>query len=314
MKEIVILSGKGGAGKTTIAASFNVIAENNVAVDADVEAANLKFLLRLQDDVRTKAFFGMKRAKIDPDICTDCGACEEICQFGSIYHDETNYDNPVMQVNTNACEGGATCTHVCPVDAITMVDHKAGETYQSTTEYERMLFHANLHLGEENTGMLVAEVRRQAKTYADKLDKDWIIVDGPPGTGCPVTSATTGANFVVLAIESSLSGLSDFTRILDLVVNFWLPRAVIINKYDLNEKVTSQIENICKERRVPILGKLPYDTAIQVALANQSPVVLSDPDSESSCILRNVWDKLVEVIDKDQKEEFEMDLGMIDRV
>ncbi len=297
MREIVVLSGKGGAGKTTITASLNILAQNNVAGDVDVEAANLQFLLGLDKHEETKAFYGMKRAKIDPEICINCGECVKVCQFESIIE---NHEKEVHEVLINSCEGCATCQLVCPVDAIEMQTHQAGEFYRSSTKSGIPLFHANLFLGEENTGMLVAEVRKQIREYAETHNMDWMIIDGPPGTGCPATSTMTGADFVILAVEASLSGISDFERVLDLIDSFRLKRGVIINKYDINPKLTSQIEKICNDRLVPVLAKIPYDRVMQEALAHEVPIVKYAPNSKPALALISAWEKLQDVIDKDQ--------------
>lgn len=306
MKEIVVLSGKGGAGKTTISASFNVLAKNNIAVDTDVEAANLQFLLRKDREISTKSMLGMKRAEIDPDTCVGCSACIDACRFHSI-----NIVDDVHVVKKSSCEGCATCTLVCPVDAISMIPYEAGKIYQSTTEYNKTLFHANLNLGEENTGMLVSEVRRQAKEFAEENNLGWIIIDGPPGTGCPVSSAATGTNFVILAIEASVSGVSDFLKVLALVESFWIPRAVIINKYDFNPESTAAIEKKCIERHVPIIGKIPYDKAIQEALSDQEPIVLHAPESEGAKAIIEAWERFQEIVDKDPTDNYLMKFNVV---
>ncbi len=299
MKEVVIISGKGGAGKTTVSAALNYIAKNNVSVDADVEAANLQFLLGLGEEHSKTPFIGMKRAEIDPELCTNCGLCQEACVFNSIIELEDR-----REVVTSNCEGCTTCTYVCPENAISMVTHRAGDIHHADTLYDKDIFYANLYLGEENTGMLVSKVRADAKEFAIENNYEWLIVDGPPGTGCPATSAITGCDFVIVVVEASVAGVADFNRTLDLIDNFRLKRAVVINKFDINEKMTSEVHRICENRMVPvpIIGKIPYSTEVQLALADQVPMNKYDPDDEVSVELDNVWTKLKEIIDVEQMQ------------
>ena len=307
MKEVVIISGKGGAGKTTVSAALNYIAKRNVSADADVEAANLQFLLGLEEEYNKTPFIGMKRAEIDPDLCTNCGLCQEACVFNSIIELEDQ-----RKVITSNCEGCTTCTYVCPEHAISMKEHQAGDIHHANTTYGKDIFYADLYLGEENTGMLVSKVRSDAQEFAKANEFDWLIVDGPPGTGCPATSAITGCDFVLVVVEASVAGVADFNRTLDLIDNFRIKRAVVINKYDINEEMTSEIHKICENRiaPVPIIGKIPYSTEVQLALADQVPINKYDSEDIVSIILNEVWNKLIEIIDVEQMQ-FDADLSLV---
>ncbi|MHA1912708.1 MAG: ATP-binding protein [Candidatus Kariarchaeaceae archaeon] len=295
MNEIVILSGKGGAGKTTVTAALCALAENLVAADCDVEAANLKFLLNyLPEDPENKVeeFYGMKRAVIDPEECTNCGKCEEICRFHAI--EEIDFSRKVI---TSSCEGCAACTIVCPEpEAIKMVKHQAGEIYHSKTKLNISLVHASLGIGEENSGLLVAEVRKRSGELVKNQEIDLVLVDGPPGTGCPAASSLTGANFVILVVEASVSGMADFHRIAELIDGFKIPKAVIINRYDINDEATETIRKYCEENDIPLLGKVPHDITCQKALADELPVVLYDKEAPASIALIESWKNLRETL------------------
>jgi MinD superfamily P-loop ATPase len=262
VKEIVVLSGKGGTGKTSIVGSFAAIAKNKVLADCDVDAADLYLLLspRVREE---KEFWSGQTAFIDSEECTQCGICQEVCRFGAI----KNYI-----VDPISCEGCGFCYQVCPVGAITMRENMAGHWFISDTKYGP-LSHARLGIAQENSGKLVALVRQNAKSIADKENLDCIITDGPPGIGCPVISSLSGASLALLVTEPTLSGMHDLGRIIDVCHHFGIPALVCINKYDLNEENACQIEGYCQNQGLKVISKIPFDNVVTEALVQGMPVV-----------------------------------------
>jgi MinD superfamily P-loop ATPase len=262
MKEIVILSGKGGTGKTTIVASFAALARNKVMVDCDVDAADLYLLL--QPTVRkSEEFWSGTTAVIDKKFCTGCGICEQVCRFDAIKH---------FKVDPISCEGCGFCFHVCPEDTIRMKDNLAGHWFISDSKYGPLV-HARLGIAQENSGKLVALVRQEAKTLAQEQGFDYILSDGPPGIGCPVISSLSGANLALLVTEPTLSGMHDLDRVLGVCHHFGVPALVCINKYDINEENTASIQSLCTDMGVEVASKIPFDNVVTEALVNGLPVV-----------------------------------------
>jgi len=262
MNEIVILSGKGGTGKTTIVASFAALAQDKVMVDCDVDAADLYLLL--QPAAReTEEFWSGKTAFIDRQFCTACGVCEEVCRFEAISN---------FKVDPISCEGCGFCFHVCPEETIRMRNNLAGHWFISDTRYGPLV-HARLGIAQENSGKLVAVVRQNARRIAEEQGLSHIISDGPPGIGCPVISSLSGANLALLVTEPTLSGMHDLDRILGVCRHFGVPALVCINKYDLNEENARQIEGFCQGQGVEVLSKLPFDNVVTEALVQGLPVV-----------------------------------------
>ncbi|MFA7467412.1 MAG: ATP-binding protein [Desulfotomaculaceae bacterium] len=262
MKELTVISGKGGTGKTSVTGSFAVLAEKHVLVDCDVDAANLHLILSPQV-LHRESFPGMPRVEIVTEKCTDCGLCQELCRYDTIV------DGIVDEIS---CEGCLVCYHACPEKAIRLVDNIAGEWYISKTQYGPMV-HARLGIAQENSGKLVAEVRRRATALAQEQDKDLIITDGPPGIGCPVISALGGSNLALVVVEPTLSSIHDLVRVLNLTEHFKIQTAVCINKWDINPENTIEIEEICQNRKVTLAGRLRYDPAVVVAAMEGKPVV-----------------------------------------
>ncbi len=262
MKEVVILSGKGGTGKTTIAGSLAALAKEKVLADCDVDAADLHLLL--SPSVKQKSeFWSGQVAHIDEDRCTECGLCQEICRFNAIKD---------FRVDPVSCEGCGFCSHVCPVEAITMEETMSGYWFFSNTKYGPLV-HARLGIAQENSGKLVALVRQQAKQIAEERSLDYIISDGPPGIGCPVISSLSGASIALLVTEPTLSGMHDLARVLGVCRHFGVPALVCINKYDLNEENTQQIESQCLSLGVDIAGRVPFDNVVTQSIAQGVPVV-----------------------------------------
>jgi len=262
MKEVVVLSGKGGTGKTTIAASFAALAESKVLVDCDVDAADLYLLLEPQIKQENE-FWSGQVAVINKEKCTECGLCQEVCRFGAIED---------YLVDKISCEGCGLCSQVCPVDAVTMQPCMAGHWFISDTRYGTLV-HARLGIAEENSGKLVALVRNNAKLIAEKQNLDYIISDGPPGIGCPVIASLSGASLALLVTEPTLSGIHDLERVIAVCRHFGIPTLVCINKYDINEENSYRIENYCYQQGIELAAKIPFDNVVTQAIVSGIPVV-----------------------------------------
>jgi MinD superfamily P-loop ATPase len=262
MREIVVLSGKGGTGKTSIVASFAALAQKKVLADCDVDAADLHLMLKPEVE-EEKEFWTGQVAFINEQKCTECGLCQQVCRFGAIND---------FRVDPISCEGCGFCHHVCPVDAIVINGAMAGHWFISKTKYG-YLSHARLGIGQENSGKLVALVRRNAKALADREGSDLIVTDGPPGIGCPVISSLSGANLALLVTEPTLSGIHDLERVIDVCCHFGVPALVCINKYDINEENTSRIETYCYGRGIRVAAKIAFDNVVTEAIVYGLPVV-----------------------------------------
>ena len=262
MKEIVVLSGKGGTGKTSIVGSFAALAKNKVLADCDVDAADLHLILN--PEVRENhEFWSGQVAHIDKNNCTECGLCVDLCRFNAIRD---------FTVDSVSCEGCGFCSQICPAEAITMKENLSGHWFISDTKYGPLV-HARLGIAQENSGKLVALVRQQARQLAEKNGFNWLISDGPPGIGCPVISSLTGASLALLVTEPTLSGIHDLERVLEVCRHFGVPALVCINKYDLNEENTRKIENYCLEQGVELAANIPYDNAVTEAIVRGIPVI-----------------------------------------
>jgi len=262
MKEIVVLSGKGGTGKTSIVASFASLAQSKVLADCDVDAADLHLLLKPKVK-EEKEFWSGRVAFIDEEMCTECGLCQELCRFEAIRD---------FKVDPVSCEGCGFCYQVCPVDAIAMKDSMSGHSFISETKYG-YLCHARLGSAQENSGKLVALVRQNAKLIAERENLDYIITDGPPGIGCPVISSLSGANLALLVTEPTLSGIHDLERVIGVCRHFGVPVLVCVNKYDLNEENTYRIESYCANEGIEVTARISFDNVITKAIVQGLPVV-----------------------------------------
>ena len=280
MKEIVVLSGKGGTGKTTIVGSFAVLAQSKVLVDCDVDAADLYLLLEPKAK-ETHDFQSGQTAYIDEERCTQCGLCEDVCRFEAIRD---------LHVDPLSCEGCGFCAQVCPADAITMQQNLAGQWFISDTKYGALV-HARLGIAQENSGRLVAEVRRSAKLIAEAEGLDYIISDGPPGIGCPVISSLSGVNLALLVTEPTLSGMHDLDRVLGVCRHFGVPALVCINKYDINKENSRQIRSFCQEQGTDVIAEIPYDNVVTEALVQGLPVVEYSP-GEVTQKIKELWEKV----------------------
>lgn len=282
MQELVIISGKGGTGKTSLTAAFAALAQPVALADCDVDAADLHLMLRPRIRQREE-FRSGATAVIDAERCVQCGACRAACRFDAI--DEAFVVDPL------ACEGCRVCLYACPVQAVTMAENVCGEWFVSDTDYGVMA-HAALGVAAENSGKLVATVRQQAKRIAAEEGRDLILIDGSPGIGCPVISSIAGASLVCVVTEPTLSGLHDLRRVIDLTAHFNIPATVCVNKADINPEMTAQIAAYCAERALPVAGTLPYDPLITEAVIRQKPVTELAPDAAISRLIQQMWERL----------------------
>ncbi len=265
MKELVVISGKGGTGKTSITAAFAALAQGAVLADCDVDAADLHIVLS-PSVKQTSDFSGGRQAAIDPAKCIGCGRCAAICRFEAIHLDGPG--NGVIQktyaVDPVACEGCKVCVEFCPVKAIGFHDAINGRWFVSDTRFGPMI-HARLGIAEENSGKLVTLIRRKAKEIAEERKLDLVIVDGSPGIGCPVIASITGADLVLVVTEPTLSGRHDLARVADLAANFGIKTLLCINKADINPQMTAQISEEARRRGITVVGEIPYDDAFTKA-------------------------------------------------
>ncbi len=281
MKQLTIISGKGGTGKTTIAAAFASLAKNAVIADCDVDAADLHLILK--PEIReTQVFIGLKVAVIDDSKCINCGICRDHCRFDAI---DENF-NVIM----DGCEGCGVCEFVCPEDAIHLEDRKSGHSFISETRFGPMA-HARLWTAEEASGKLVTVVRNNAIDLARELEKELVIIDGPPGIGCPVIAAISGVDLVLIVTEPSLSGISDMERILSVSDHFGIPATVCINKYDINIENTEKIEQYCREQDIPVVGRIPYDNITTRAMIAEKSVI-EYTSGDFSNTVTGIWNKV----------------------
>ena len=287
MRELVILSGKGGTGKTSVAASFGILAAGTVILaDCDVDASNLHLLMR-PEAIKSEAFFSGELAKINSESCINCNKCEEVCHFDAVYHDAETY-----YINTLNCEGCGYCAVVCPTLAIEMNPARSGDLFISEIKTGDIMAHARLFPGADNSGKLVARVKSEAKKLAEKYQRELIIVDGAPGIGCPVVSSLSGANYVILVTEPTASGLHDLIRLVEVLKKFRLKAGCIINKADLHPNKALEIENFCTANEIDILGKLPYDKAFTEAMVQGKTIV--ETNKQIRILFEEIWNTINE--------------------
>ena len=286
MRELVVCSGKGGTGKTSVVASFAALADNCVLADCDVDAADLHLILspRLE---RREEFSGGKQAEIDADQCIGCGVCQAFCRFSAITENYNPDGSVSFAVDPLACEGCGVCVHFCPEHAVEFPDAVSGEWYLSETRHGPLV-HARLGIAAENSGKLVSLVRKQAKSLAVKTAKNLVIVDGPPGIGCPVIASITGADRVLIVTEPSKTGLHDLRRVHDLARFFDIPVSVCVNKHDINDAVCDEIISYCEENGLPVAGKIPYDPLVTGAQLEATSVVERN-SSPAAQAIKDTW-------------------------
>ncbi|RKY70530.1 MAG: cobyrinic acid ac-diamide synthase [Candidatus Latescibacterota bacterium] len=287
-RELVIISGKGGTGKTSIAGAFAALAGNAVVSDCDVDASDLHLLLQPQV-MESGDFSGGVIAEIDQAKCTQCGRCKEACRFEAIQRIEV--DGKIQyQIDAIACEGCGVCALVCEVGAVKTEDAINGQWFVSETRFGPMT-HAELGVAEENSGRLVTLVRDKATHIASDRAEGMVIIDGAPGTGCPVISSLTGADYALIITEPTVSGIHDMRRILDVTRHFGIPAGVVVNKYDLNTDMTKQIKAVAREYNAQFIGTIPYDTKITEAQMEGLSVVEYTNGRVAECI-KQIWVKI----------------------
>ena len=288
MKELVVISGKGGTGKTSLAASFAVLADRPVIADCDVDAADLHLILSPKVLKRHK-FYSGHQAVIRSEDCTGCGLCLEYCRFGAIKMNGLAPGKAEFSIDPITCEGCGLCVRLCPVKAIDFFERLCGEWMVSKTDCGPMV-HAKLGVAAENSGKLVTLVRRQARRIAEEENRSIIITDGPPGIGCPVIASVTGASLALVVTEPTLSGEHDMERVLSLTRHFGIPAAVCVNKWDINVEMTERIENRAQQSGARIAGRIRYDPIVTKAQM-QGMAVVETKTAIANDILQ-IWDQL----------------------
>lgn len=283
MKELVILSGKGGTGKTSLTAAFAALEGNRVLCDADVDAADLHLLMAPDIQQRTD-FMGGGLARINQQKCTFCGLCRDLCRFGAI--------NEVFEVDPIGCEGCGVCVDFCPEKAIDFPIQTCGEWFLSETRFGPMV-HARLGIAEENSGKLVALVRNEARKLAEARGIDLILTDGPPGVGCPVIASLGGAAALLIVTEPTVSGIHDMTRVIELADHFKVPAMICVNKFDLNFEQTKEIEGRAKDQAVTVVGKIPFDPVFTQAMVQGKTVSEYDCVSMITTEIKQIWDTIM---------------------
>jgi len=289
MKQIVILSGKGGTGKTSLAAAFAFLAHQGpsparaVLADADVDAANLELVLQ-PECLETHDFIGGSIAVIDPERCQSCGVCEQVCRFDAIQPSAPEY-----QVDPVRCDGCAACVYQCPEAAIRMQPQLVGQWRRSQSRYGP-LFHAELRPAQENSGKLVTLVKQQARLAALDGGYPLLIVDGPPGVGCPVISAVSGADLALIVAEPTISGVHDMQRILETTAHFRIPALVCINKADIYPDGAASIEAFCQDQGIGLVGRIPFDESVTQAMLNGEPVCAYRSGAPAALAMQRVWE------------------------
>ena len=286
-KEIVVISGKGGTGKTSVTASLAFLAGNEAVIaDCDVDAADMHLLL-MPDLAHSEEFFSGQIASINNALCTNCGLCQSICRFKAISNSNDNY-----VINKIDCEGCGYCARICPSGAIKMEDSHTGSLHISNSRMNNTLVHAELQIAAENSGKLVTKVRQEAKRIAKETNTEYIIIDGSPGIGCPVVASITGTSFVVIVTEPTVSGYHDLSRISELVKKFNIKMGCVINKSDLNTQLTYQIKEFLISNNIELLTVLPYDNVFTKAITAGKTVVEYATKSVIESNLAKCWDKI----------------------
>ena len=284
--EIVVVSGKGGTGKTVLASSLAGLMDDLVIADCDVDAPDMHLVLD-PITVKHEDFSGSKVASIDTDTCTSCARCHEVCRFGAV-REVIEGEMRTYSIDDLACEGCGVCAWICPAGAIDLRDAPTGNWYVSRTRFGKMI-HAKLGVAQETSGKLVTVVRREARCEAIADGSAFVLIDGPPGIGCPVIASIAGADLAVIVTEPTLSGLHDLKRILGLARHFELRTAVVINKHDLNSEMCSQIEGFLEEEGIPLAGRIRFDEEVGTAIAAGKTIV-EYSDSEAAGEIRSIAD------------------------
>lgn len=280
--ELTVISGKGGTGKTTIAVAISELEKQTVKVDCDVDAPNL-YLYYEGKDIKREDFSGGKKAVVDEALCTQCGECQRICQFNAI---ENGKLRPFR------CEGCGACVLVCPSGAVKLIDEKSADMYITETP-QGILSRAVMEVGSEGSGKLITYLRKNAKEYAG--ENTITVIDGSPGIGCPVISSITAVQAVLVVTEPTQSGAEDFLRIVKLCKQFGIPTFICINKADINEEVSFQIERYSRENGLYLVGKIPYDDTVMQSINELKPIIYYE-NSQANLAIREMWNKLKSIL------------------
>ncbi len=286
MKEAVIISGKGGTGKTSVMAAFASLARNQVLCDADVDAADLHLITAPTVKERHE-FQGGHTAIINKDKCTQCALCQDLCRWDAISDD--------FEIDSIACEGCGVCVYLCPEQAVDFPLNTCGEWFVSDTVFGPMV-HARLGIAEENSGKLVSLVRRKAKELAGEKNLDLILTDGPPGVGCPVIAAVGGASGVLIVTEPTVSGKHDMERVVRLADHFNVPTMVCVNKFDLNLEQSQAIESIANDRNVGVLGRIPFDSTFTQSMVQGQTIFEYNGESEAGRAVKQIWEEIRKIL------------------
>ena len=287
MKELVVISGKGGTGKTSLLAALASLAENKVLCDADVDAADLH-LITEPEVIREFEFKSGNTALINNEKCTECGLCREMCRWNAVGED--------YKINSINCEGCGVCVYFCPEKAIDFPESTCGKWFISDTRFGPMV-HARLNIAEENSGKLVSQVRREAAKLAEQKKMDLILTDGPPGVGCPVIASIGGAAAVLIVTEPTVSGIHDMERVAQLAAHFKVPAMVSINKFDLNLELTREIEAYAAANNLNCLGRIAFDPVFTKAMIQAQTVIEYDRKSEAVRDIETIWQKIKQVLE-----------------
>ena len=287
MKELIVISGKGGTGKTRLIAAFASLAENKVLCDADVDAADLHLLMDPHISMRAD-FKSGHTANIDKSKCTECGLCLDLCQFSAISNE--------FKINHIDCEGCGVCVYFCPEKAIDFPENTCGQWFYAETRFGPMV-HARLGIAEENSGKLVTLVRQESKRLADEKNLDLILTDGPPGVGCPVIASIGGASAVLIVTEPTLSGIHDMERVVQLAKHFKVPAMVCVNKFDLNLDLTRDIENFAEDEGMSYLGRIPFDPVFTKAMVQGQTIFEYNGESKAGQAVKKIWNALSNKLD-----------------
>ncbi|HAN40717.1 MAG TPA: 4Fe-4S binding protein [Candidatus Cloacimonetes bacterium] len=290
MKEIVVISGKGGTGKTSVCAALAYIKANElVLADCDVDAADLHLIFRPKVH-KDEPFFSGVKAVVDPASCTNCGKCAQVCRFDAVRQDEDAHFVDLLD-----CEGCGYCALICPVNAITMPKQKVGRVFGSEARTGTPMAHARLDIGADNSGKLVTKVKSDSKALATEHSRELILVDGSPGIGCPVIASLSGADLALMVTEPSISGLEDLKRVCELGSKFDLKMACVINKTDINPRIATEIRNTMKQRNIPILMELPYSNDFSEAISLGQTLTEYNP-SQWQALFEQLWEKILKEI------------------
>ncbi len=290
MREIVVISGKGGTGKTSVTAAFAHLSNQQaILCDLDVDAPDLHLLLRPTPHTQT-AFYAGHEAKIIEQNCVNCGICADMCQFGAI----TQHTNSYI-IDPLHCEGCKVCVAFCPAQAIDFPPRHCGEWYTSSTRMGQMV-HAQLFPGQENSGLLVSHLKKEARSLADNNNLDLILCDGAPGIGCPVISSLSQTRLAVIVTEPTPSGLHDLLRVAELCAHFRIQVAVIINKFDINPEKSREIEKLCQQKEYPVIAHLPHDTTFTSAMVEQKTITEFAPNSQAAQAVTQAWKTVLKII------------------